>query len=63
LLAKTESSEYGIFVTDGTPEFSVHLDGRYRTAKSTDTTLKAASGSTSRASSTATKSGSTSTAT
>jgi hypothetical protein len=29
LLAKTESSEYGIFVSKGRPTFSVFLDGRY----------------------------------
>lgn len=29
LFAKTEASEYGIFVSDGAPSFSVHLDGRY----------------------------------
>lgn len=29
LLAKTESSEYGIFVNKGRPAFSVHLDGKY----------------------------------
>ena len=36
LVAKTESSEYGIFVSDGAPEFSVHLDGKYRTAGSSE---------------------------
>jgi len=29
LLAKTEDSEYGLFVSDGTPTFSIHLDGAY----------------------------------
>jgi hypothetical protein len=32
LLAKTETSEFGIFVSGGRPEFSVHLDGRYASA-------------------------------
>ena len=29
LLAKTEGSEFGIFVSNGVAEFSVHLDGHY----------------------------------
>jgi hypothetical protein len=29
LLAKTEGSEYGIFVSDGHPSFYLHLDGAY----------------------------------
>ncbi|MEY2806010.1 MAG: hypothetical protein RIR65_427 [Planctomycetota bacterium] len=29
LFAKTEQSEYGIFVSDGAPSFTVHLGGRY----------------------------------
>jgi hypothetical protein len=32
LFAKTEMSEYGFFLSRGVPEFSVHLDGAYRTA-------------------------------
>lgn len=32
-LAKTESSEFGIFVNGGVPEFLVFLDGSYRTVK------------------------------
>lgn len=28
-LAKTENSEYALFLSNGVPEFSVHLDGRY----------------------------------
>lgn len=32
-LAKTENSEYGIFVNRGEAHFSVHLDGRYVTAR------------------------------
>lgn len=31
-LCKTESSEYGLFVSEGAPSFSVHLAGRYATA-------------------------------
>ncbi|MDP7070920.1 MAG: metallophosphoesterase [Phycisphaerales bacterium] len=34
LMAKTESSEYGIFASDWRPEFHVWLDGGYRTASS-----------------------------
>lgn len=33
LVAKTESSEYGLFVSNGRPGFSVHLDGAYVTAE------------------------------
>lgn len=29
LLAKTENSEYGIFMSNGQPDFSVHLNGKY----------------------------------
>ena len=32
-LCKTESSEYGIFVDGAQPSFSVHLSGKYATAK------------------------------
>jgi len=32
LITKTENSEYGFFVSDGTPSFFVHLDGAYVTA-------------------------------
>jgi hypothetical protein len=32
LVAKTESSEFGLFVGDGKPAFQVHLDGRYARA-------------------------------
>ncbi|MEM7754110.1 MAG: LamG-like jellyroll fold domain-containing protein [Planctomycetota bacterium] len=34
LVTKTENSEYGLFVNEGRPHFSVHLDGRYVTARS-----------------------------
>ena len=40
LLAKTESSEYGIFVSDGKPEFAVHLNGSYAVAQSTEPILE-----------------------
>ncbi|MDP7033627.1 MAG: metallophosphoesterase [Planctomycetota bacterium] len=33
LLAKTENSEFSIFVSGGTPTFSVHLGGRYANAR------------------------------
>lgn len=33
-IAKTENSEFGIFMSDGKPSADVHLGGRYRTAKS-----------------------------
>lgn len=39
-LAKTESSDYGIFVTDGRPSFSVRLGPRYVTAKHARPILK-----------------------
>ena len=35
LVTRTESSEYGIFVSDGTPDFSIHLDGAYRAVRGT----------------------------
>ncbi|GAB5495639.1 MAG: metallophosphoesterase [Phycisphaerales bacterium] len=34
LLAKTENSEYGFFVSNGVPSFSIHLDGAYSEVKS-----------------------------
>lgn len=34
LVAKTESSEFGFFISDGKPQFSIHLGGKYRTAGS-----------------------------
>jgi hypothetical protein len=36
VVAKTQSSEYAIFVHDGKPSFDVHLDGRYVSARATD---------------------------
>lgn len=32
LLAKTENSEFGFFVNNGVPSFSIHLDGKYAEA-------------------------------
>lgn len=32
VVAKTQNSEYALFLHDGQPDFSVHLDGRYATA-------------------------------
>ena len=40
LVAKTESSEYGIFVSDFGVEWSVHVDGAYRTVKAPEGTLE-----------------------
>ena len=33
LVARTESSEYGIFLSNGIPDFSIHLDRAYRSAR------------------------------
>ena len=33
LLSKAEGSEFGLFASDGTPEFFVHLNGSYKTVK------------------------------
>lgn len=41
LVAKTESSEYGFFVSRGIPSFSIHLDGSYAEASAEDFKLKA----------------------
>ncbi|MBL8863056.1 MAG: metallophosphoesterase [Planctomycetes bacterium] len=38
-LCRTEGSEYGLFVNDGKPEFSVHLGGRYTTAQTREPRL------------------------
>ncbi len=40
LLAKTENSEYGIFVSDGAANFSVYLDESYRAVDTPKDTLK-----------------------
>lgn len=40
LVAKTESSEYGLFASGGIPEFAVHLDRRYAIAKNADFRLE-----------------------
>lgn len=39
LVCKTESSDYGIFVNNGQPGFSVHLDGSYVTARVSESIL------------------------
>ncbi len=36
LVAKTETSEFGIFVSKGQPHFSVHVDGAYAALTATD---------------------------
>lgn len=33
LITKTEGSEFGIFVNDGIPDFALHMEGRYYSAK------------------------------
>ena len=40
LFCKTESSEFGIFVSHGTPTFSVHLGGRYFTIEARETQIE-----------------------
>ena len=40
-LAKTETSEYGIFVSDGRPSFSVYLGRQYATASEQEPVLEA----------------------
>ena len=40
LLCKTEGSDYGIFVNSGRPEFSVHINGGYITARPEKPLLK-----------------------
>jgi hypothetical protein len=39
LIAKTEGSEFGMFVSNGRPDFSVHLNGRYATARADEPVL------------------------
>lgn len=39
LVSKAQESEFGLFMHDGVPNFSVHLDGQYATAR-TDQRLK-----------------------
>ncbi|MGK0217789.1 MAG: hypothetical protein ACI9HE_001268 [Planctomycetota bacterium] len=41
LVTKTESSEYGLFVSDGSVNFSIHLDGKYITPNVPTGTLAA----------------------
>ena len=43
-LCKTEGSEFGIYLSDGKPTFTVHLGGRYRTAEAKKQVLEANSG-------------------
>lgn len=40
LLCKTENSEFGLFVSDGKPTFSVHLSGSYANASATEVVLR-----------------------
>lgn len=40
LVAKTENSEFGFFVSDGIPEFDVFLSGRYAAARADEALLK-----------------------
>lgn len=40
LVTKTENSGYGIFVSDGKPEFSVNLDGKYLSATASSSLLE-----------------------
>ena len=40
LVTKTENSGYGIFISDGRPDFSVNLDGKYLSATASSTLLK-----------------------
>ena len=35
IIAKTQSSEYALFFDEGVPQFDIHLDGKYRSAKGT----------------------------
>jgi len=39
VVTKTESSEFGLFCYSGSPEFSVHLAGRYASARAADVTI------------------------
>ncbi|MCB9880310.1 MAG: metallophosphoesterase [Planctomycetes bacterium] len=40
LLGQAEQSEFGLFVSDGTIDFAVHLDGSYRSAKTGEPLLR-----------------------
>jgi hypothetical protein len=40
LVTKTENSGYGIFISDGKPDFSVNLDGKYLIAAASSSLLK-----------------------
>lgn len=41
LITKAESSEYGLFVSNGQPTFSIHLDGKYVDVKGEENSLEA----------------------
>ncbi len=41
LACKTESSDYGLFVSEGHPTFSLHLGGKYATAERKDVSITA----------------------
>ena len=40
LIAKTQGSDYGIFVNSGVPYFTIHLDGNYVQPRDLETTLE-----------------------
>ena len=40
LITKTQGSEYGLFVSNGNPYFTVHLGGQYREAEYTETQME-----------------------
>lgn len=40
LLSKAETSEFGLFVSDGKPAFSVHLDGSYASVSAAEPALR-----------------------
>ncbi|MCA8969026.1 MAG: metallophosphoesterase [Planctomycetes bacterium] len=42
LLGQADQSEFGLFVSNGTIDFAVHLDGAYRAAETGETLLKTA---------------------
>jgi len=43
VIAKTENSEFGLFIKDAVPEFSLHLDGAYVTVRASEAPLQSAS--------------------
>jgi 3',5'-cyclic AMP phosphodiesterase CpdA len=40
VVAKTENSEYGLYIRDASPEFLLHIDGTYVTVKASGTELQ-----------------------